>query len=387
MLKTVDLFKVSNQYSSTHLFLEQLQRAFEKLDIRCRIIDFEDGYFRDYLDLIVEDPPELTCSFAYLNPERPTSPLLCDMLQKPHLIYGLDNVFNGLFHLNSPFGYLSTVDTKEWELLQTHPGAAKTLFLPHAVESRIEEWEEEKKYDLLFTSTYIDFEEEKRSWSSKFLPEVCKLMEWASEQILQGSLEPLIVILDKAQNEFSLQMPSHTLLGAYFSVENYCKGRDRLELIRALKDFKVHLFGSQQKGKDWRKATADLPNVVYHAPVSYQESIELFKKSKIVLNSSPQFRYGSHERVFTGLSMGAAVITGENPYLEKQLSASHGVLYYANKHDNWDQLKAQIAELLANEQRRKERVEFGRSHVLKEHTWEERVRQMQEFFTKAWEHR
>jgi spore maturation protein CgeB len=157
----------------------------------------------------------------------------------------------------------------------------------------------------------------------------------------------------------------------YQRVEKYCKGRDRVNLIRALSGFNIHLFGSQNGVQDWRRDLKDADHVIVHAPVSFKESLDLFRKSKIILNSSPQFRHGSHERVLYGLAAGAAVITNENPYLQNHFNRHSGVLYYLPGKEQ--ELKELVAALLADEPLRRQITSKGRTAVLQNHTWDHRV--------------
>lgn len=83
------------------------------------------------------------------------------------------------------------------------------------------------------------------------------------------------------------------------------------------------------------------------------------KQSQIVLNSTPRFKAGAHERIFYALLCGAAVYTGENPYLTTELpelfTYNFGV-WETPDFDEW----AQSASA-------------GQERVLDSHTWDARA--------------
>lgn len=369
MLKRIDFFTTINQYSSTVYFTERFKEALEQKGVSCRVFDLEDGNFRDYIQLLSQDPPDMTCSFNYIRYGK-FDTWLCDALRLPHLTYGLDGTIYCIDHFKHPFALFSTVDQLDWEGLKPM-GGERILFLPHAIEKTFEPAPfSERPYDIVFCGTYIDYELEFESWRLKFIPSVCEMMEMAAEIILTDPSVSILMGLEKAKNHFQLDLSGLFLEEVYASVERYCKGKDRIEMIKALKGFNIHIFGSHLGPKDWRRSLAGYPNVVLHAPVSFVESLEILQKSKIIINSSPQFRHGSHERVFYGLAADCAVITNENFYLKTQFGRGRGLLYYLSGREK--ELQDQVQELLANPQLRQDQVALGRKHVLNYHTWDNR---------------
>jgi spore maturation protein CgeB len=380
VIAKIDFFTAMNQYSSTIHFTRGFKEALEMQGVACRMFDLEDGYFRESMQMIFEDPPDLTLSFNYLGFEEEQI-WLCDALNVPHLTYGLDATLYGVNSLNNPLMALSTVDRMDWEGFQSF-GGSRMLFLPHAVEEGFAGLPhlEDRPYDLVFCGTYIDYIEEEESWPLKFSESVCKMMKMASQRILNDPSSSVFMAIAKAREALQTDLTGVDFQKVYDAVERYCKGWDRFALINSLRDFNVHLFGSHTGRRDWRRCFADAPNVVFHAPVSFTESLDIFKKSKIVINSAPQFRHGSHERVFYGLAAGCAVITNDNPYLEGQFGQGKGLLYYLPGREN--ELKEQVKELLANNVQRKDRIATSRQQVMEHHTWRQRVDDLQDQWSK-----
>lgn len=376
MIAKVDIFTAMNQYSSTLHFAKGFKDALEGQGVACRVFDMEEGDVREALQTMFDDPPDLTLSFNYLGFEKGQI-WLCDALNVPHLTYGLDATMYGIDSLQNPLMILSTVDQKDWEGFQSC-GGDRMLFLPHAVEESFTGSLpfESRPYDLVFCGTYIDYLEEEESWPLKFSGQVCKMMQRACEIVLTDASASVMMALDRARESLQVDLTGVNVRHIYEAVETYCKGWDRCALINALKEFNVHLFGSHNGRRDWRRSLAGASHVVFHAPVSFNESLEIFQQSKLVINSSPQFRHGSHERVFYGLAAGCAVITNDNPYLEKQFGEDQGVFYYLPGREK--QLQEQVKMLLTDAAGSWEKIASGQHQVRQHHTWRNRVNELQE---------
>lgn len=165
----------------------------------------------------------------------------------------------------------------------------------------------------------------------------------------------------------------------YYYLDNYTRGKDRVELIRSIKNAKVHVFGELAIDNavgvlDWDKYLASCPNITVHPPTLFGKGLEILKKSKIILNSMPFFRDGTHERIFTGLACGCLPITSESKYLHEQFTNGENLLFYqASKRDA---INTVVDDLLNNEQKRREIAARGRKVVMKHHTWDQRVEEL-----------
>ena len=131
---------------------------------------------------------------------------------------------------------------------------------------------------------------------------------------------------------------------------------------------------------DWNHYFGDQVNVTIHEGVPYEETFDIYKKSKIALNSTPFFRNGSHERVFNCLAMGCSVITSENRFLRDQFSTGKGVKYYLS--NDRAQVNESINAWLDNEELRKKEMLEGRSLVKDHHTWDHRAWQLLDMMPK-----
>ena len=63
----------------------------------------------------------------------------------------------------------------------------------------------------------------------------------------------------------------------------------------------------------------------------YEVITELVSKAKIVVNASPNFNQGSHERVFTAMLNNAVVFSDKSSYYDEFYEDGKNILYYSMK--------------------------------------------------------
>ena len=75
-------------------------------------------------------------------------------------------------------------------------------------------------------------------------------------------------------------------------------------------------------------------------------SFEKIAKEHILLNNSPFFNHGAHDRIYAGMANRCAVLTDENPYLNRTLKNGEHAMLYSLKDEK--SLKNMAEELLTN---------------------------------------
>ena len=145
-------------------------------------------------------------------------------------------------------------------------------------------------------------------------------------------------------------------------------GLDRIELVRALKGCKIDIFGQAGTKHLWEKYLGKKhPNITFHDAVPYEKALDLMKEAKVLLNSCPWIKNGTHERILAGLACGALVLTNENIYM-KPINDGESILYYRYNHR--EKAADKVKAVLADEHKREEIVHKGREVVMRGHTWD-----------------
>lgn len=375
MFERVVLFVNYNFYESKRHFAKKFAEALERQGIEVLIIDALEQPLEAYE--IIEYNPDFTCSFNSFNP-LPNQKFLWDLLKIPHVSFLLDSAIYYLQYIQSPYSILTCVDRFDCSFLRSHD-FEKTFFWPHAIERDIAESVGPRPYDVVFLGSCYDYESLRNFWKLNLSAGLCRVLDNAIEIVLSERIVSIAQALNSAWESSQLPMNDEEFASLFFYLDYYTRGKDRVELIRAIKDAPIHVFGDQMDDHPsykagWQHYIGSQPNVTLHPAVSFTEGLNVLRKSKICLNSIPCFRNGSHERVFSGLASGALPITSDSSYWRECFDIGSELLIYKSGH--WTEVNGMVKELLTNESKRVEIVTKGRTKVLQEHTWDTRAEQL-----------
>lgn len=341
------------------------------MGLECRLI--QTG--RDMYSSMVVSPPDCTLSFNDLTQER-RDLFLCDLFKIPHLSYLVDSAHRFLHLTSSPYSLLASVDRFDVEFLR----AAKcpyAFFLPHAVdESLAFDALAVRHYDVTMLSSFIDYEAIMEECMQVLPASLTTVMKRAADIAREERSLSIIQSFQKAWNEPG---PHRSLDGSTINsrymldrLVDYIQGKERVELLKSIKDVRVDVFGSDCGG--WEKYLGKRSHITYHHEVSFEEAHQIMRESKIVVNSCAWIRNGAHERIFSAMACGALVIAESNSYLCEQFADGESIGFYHLL--NPDALNERIAGYLSDESKRGAVSLCGKEIVLKEHTWNQRARQL-----------
>lgn len=371
MIKRVDfLLPISSQYGALHHFTKKIYEAFVRRGLTCRLLNPE-----EHFSVPMADPPDMTFAVNGV-PHDPEGNLLCDLIHIPHLCFIVDPPFRFLELLRSPHIAIACDDRFNCEVLRSN-GFERTCFFPYGVEPELSpSANDERPFDVTMIASYIDYQANKALWPSKYAPPLVEAMEEAVVATVEEQGLSFIAALMNALNlrivRGEMEGVEIDLVRILIDLELYLKGWDRVQLVKAVTDAEVHVIGGVNTG--WTQALAGMDNVHFHPSVSYEETLEIMKKSKIVLNSSIKNKEGASERVFSTLATGALPLTTQTCYLAEHFIDEESILFY--QPNAYDRINGKINKILANEKLTKTIVEKGRAEVMQAHTWDSRVNEL-----------
>ncbi len=375
MFKKICFLVNYNLYESKRHFTEKLAEALKKRGVQSTIIDVNEGTLtKAEIAAIHAFKPDMTASFNSFLPVS-NKRYLWDMLQTPHLSMLLDPAIYSVNLIDSRFSMISCVDKFDCDGLRSQ-NFNRTFFFPHGIEAEVGEEVKDKKYDVVFLGSCYDYESMRADWQKKLSAPMAKALDDACDIFLSDGKTPLQEALVRAWNQNNLPIQGVDFLSLFYWLDNYTRGYDRVQLIRSIKDAHVHVFGElscddESATKGWEHYLSGMSNVTIHPSVSYAESLEILKQSKICLNSSPFFKNGSHERMFAGPACGALVVTNDNLYVREQFKDGENIILYQPKH--WDSVNEKIAHFLNDEEARQSAVKSAHAAVEEHHTWDARA--------------
>lgn len=369
-----------NLYESKRHFTKKLSEAMERKGIKTRIIDVDEQPFEaNMASEIQRDRPDFTCSFNSFDP-MPNGKFPWDIIKIPHLSILVDPALYATQLTNSPYSVISCVDRSDCRAVLSHR-FDNVFFLPHGVEKDLEKGKEKRIYDVVFLGSCYDYEGLRAYWQKELPTRVSQVLDDAIQLVLSDSPLSLAESLVTAWNAAKLPPGDVDFSKLFFYLDNYTRGKDRVELIRSIRNAKIHIFGELVADhpackKGWSHYLSNQTNVIIHPSVTFTEGLNILKQSKISLNSMPFFKQGSHERILTGLACGAWPITSFSTFWNIHFKDKEDLFIYQPGH--WNKINEQVEQMLDNEKLRAEQADRGRLKVMNAHTWDNRVDQLLE---------
>lgn len=373
----IDVFtNPQNQYGVINHFTYQLNEALKRNKVESTLLKAEKNNPRPFLEEIFKDQPDCTLSFNGLLPDE-EGRFFCDLISVPHVACLLDSPTHFFALTKSPLSIITCPDKYHCEVIR-NMNFPNVIFMPHGVDKNLEPNANSKKnYDVVMLSSFVDFETIHKKWEKKYPKEFVAVLDHAAEMSLRDTTLSFYDAFVKAVNESKISLPvaDFDFIELMSDLEDYVRGKYRVELVKSIKDAKVDVFGSESAISGWKKHLGqNHTNVVIHDPVPYSEAMEIMKQAKIVLNNSPSFRLGNHERVLAGLACGALVFTDENPYMKDNFKDDESIAFY--NYDQLDKVNDKVNAYLKDDAKRQQVANKGREIVMNNHTWDHRAAQL-----------
>lgn len=374
-LKKIDFITpTSSQYDVLHHFTQKLYEAWVRAGYECRLFPSPAEAWEE----MTKDSPDLVICFNGI-PQKGTRYLTED-IQKPFLSLIVDPFYRFIEIARDPFVIMGCDDFYSTSMFKRLN--YRTLFVPHAVESDIISDSGVKKiYDVSMLATFIDYERRRENWRIQYPEQICHVMDEAIEMsmgdpeltFMEACISSLNTLYENQPEIGKLDINTFDILK---DMELYIKGRERIDLLKAIQTSPVHVFGSSVDDRTWQKYFQNQSNIIIHEAVNYEQGLQVLRESKIVLNCSLKNKYGAHERIFNGLAIGSLVVTSGNAYINKIFTHDVDIALFQYQH--LDQLNPIIHGYLSDEEKRQFVVENGRDLVLSHHTWDVRVKQLEQ---------
>lgn len=368
-------------YNSNSFFANQMAMAFEKNGYEAEVCEFtkEDDLDRLLAPFIGKEY-KIILDFNSLMTrmvEGDGTPLL-DMIQGPFYDYILDHP---LFHYNGLTAGVNNLnailldEAQQKYVKRFYKGVKNTVMMPlGATEAFTQRKTEENPKCVLFMGSYdspkklydmVELSPEPlKSYMKKLIemrlsdPELP--MEDAFEQLLKEEGTEI------SDEQFALYM------NAMYPVDAYIRDYFRKLVLDTLAKARIPV---KVVGDGWEKYESPDENyLTREKPVVFSLSFEKIAKEHILLNNSPIFNRGAHDRIYAGMANHCAVMTDTNPYLRKEMKDGENICLYSLK--DIQTVKEAAEELLTNPLRCKRIEELAYAEYLEKHSWEKRVQHL-----------
>lgn len=364
--------------NTVNLFSDQLKQGF--LELGYEIFDFdlsqESKSLNQLLEYVQSDSVTAMISFnnSFFGKTALSGENICETLGIPSINILLDPPY--WYHDNvlmrTPVnGIIICVDRNHMDYVNRfYPNISCNGFLPHGGTSLRSTHKPicERETDVLYaggrSTNYIL--KDSSDWGfpiKQILDHLINHPEDTIEAAIEQELRQANVILaDEELRKFISYCGSiiEPIVRAFY--------REKIVGSIAKAGISLELYGDDWSVCDW----VNLPNVHYSERVSPEEILLMMENSKIVLNTMPWFRDGSHERVFNAMMCGAVAVSETSKYLEDVLPPDTWVSFDLSP-ENLSSLPRHIMDLLSNEDRMQQIASAGHDLAVSEHTWKARA--------------
>lgn len=367
-------------YSSGNFFAHQLAAAFEELGFLAEVCEIApDDDLDAALAPLLSGTYRLAVDFNSMLPrmELEDGSRYLDRLRAPFFDYILDHP---LFHytgLTSGVRNLHALvldEAQEAYVREYYTGVADVHTLPLGATRALYDGERDAECRILFPGTYDD-------------PESVYAVVEASDEPLRRRMkrlierrvfEPLVPMEQAFREELAaegteLEREQFALLmNGMYAVDAYVRDYFRKKALDTLlaENIPVTVMGT-----GWEKYREKIgQNLRRERSVPFGLSFERIAKAQILLNVSPIFNRGMHDRIVAGMANGAVVLTDGNPYLEKHFANGREMCFYSLTDDR--ELTGQAELLLADRDLREQIAERAYREFAAHHTWRCRAEQI-----------
>jgi hypothetical protein len=279
-----------------------------------------------------------------------------------------------LLHSYPDFPVL-THDENYVAFVKRYFGKDAILFPPAGMSSPQEE-KKERIYDVTFVGTYGNYwnevllihqmERKKRFIANRFLLKMRKCPALTAEQALAETLQEKDGSIPSDAEFLDLLYEMRRVI---YCVMHYYRDRVMRSILQ--NGIRIDVYGDSWKMCPLR----GYPNLICHPNVTVEESLAVWRQSKLSLNIMSWHKGGFTERMANIMLAGAVLITDYTTYLEGRYGEEDMVIFRLNERDT---LGGRIRVLLDNETLRQKIAENGKRKTLQEHTWEKRAEQFLE---------
>ncbi len=365
MIQHIVFFHATSNYDAIAHFTRHFSAALQHNGTTCTIFNLYHTPIPHVIDYIETHRPGYTFSF---NPIMPLSDgrQFCDVLETPHITVLLDILPEHFFLTESPYAIVASVDNYVCTHLKQQ-NFDKTFFfplgIPHDLTSK------EKCYDITFVGTCIDYDEISAHWQNTY------------DSDLRSRID---AIIDATINDTHTSYLQHAQLLLHdrndidfnticSEILRYLKGYERILLLNSLNGLPIHIFGNSLGPKTWDDFLPQNHSFTIHDGVPYQKSLEITAQSRVIINSSPGFKEGPHDRILSGLACEALVVTNDTTYIQQNIPTNLGLITFT--HSTLNALKDQLAYHIAHPHQLTSITQHGCSYAINNHTWSSRVKE------------
>lgn len=376
------LFKGQGQYGSLRLHVDQLALALEGLGHPAQIIDLTDAQALADLNASLGAPPDVYLSLSGIGSDiQGQGRSIYDQVGCLYASIYVDHPVHHLPRLMAPIARQAAffLDRSHVQFMTSWSRGrafAQLGFLPPGANQLepapdlSDEAFARRDIPLLFTGTYRG--PPARPWRAEPDTPARTAMDALADVMAADARLPVAEALKLAlKSAFGAELTPQLFeefLPLLQAPQAFAEAyhRDRLLRILGAAGTPVTVYGL-----GWAPLAEAFPSFQWGGEGSFAETLHLLRRARLVLNINNGFVAGGHERVFTAMAAGAAVISDDNKYYSEAFKSGREIALFP-----WPKaagLPDQIAGLLDDGPGLAVLARAGARKVLADHTWTSRA--------------
>jgi hypothetical protein len=331
------ILKGLSQYGSLRLHMDQLAAALVELGHQVHIADLTQPNGGPDLARQAEDPAGVDCVFSFCGILAQEGGEAFEKIGAVYVSLYIDHPLHHLPKLLPPKGRSIAffLDTTHLDLIErlAHPGEFAHLgFLPPGANTLAEpvdvsrEAYARRDIPILFSGTYRG--EPPRTWREVQDEPIRVLMEAVADRMAADAGLSVIQALRAALKSFGrpLDTPLLRMIAPLLtSVQSFAEAYHRDAVLAALGAAGVPI---QIWGKGWEPLVARHPSLDHQGEGSFEQTLSLLRRARVVLNINNGFVAGGHERVFAAQAGGAAVFSEKSRWYADQFIEGEDIVLF-----------------------------------------------------------
>lgn len=287
----------------------------------------------------------------------------------PKYQFWFDNpiYFTDMFHDLPKEYYILSQDADYADYIKRYYGTEHALQFPPAGEDAGYAKNQDRPYDVAFIGSY------RNQWDiGAFTDEERKFYEYMKCHPDVNFEEGYRQYLNENMTNGLPCDNNHDIRAGLESVKNACRAvtsyyRDAVIRILTGAGIDVHVYGDSWQNFHLEREE----NLIRHAEVSVEESLEVLGHTKIGLNVMTWHKAGMTERIANIMLSGAVCLSDESVYLRENYSDGDELLLF--RLSEVADLPEKVLGLLRDEDRRRQMAAKAYERAKKEHTWRKRA--------------
>ena len=236
----------------------------------------------------------------------------------------------------------------------------------------------ERSIDVLYAgSLYAEYISQKPDFTAWNF-EAEKICERSIEELIESPEHTIEDVIERQLVQAGIMLEDEELrrfISSCVYIERTVSSHYRERIVGSVAQagIHLHLYGDGWSDCKW----INLPNVHYGGRIAPDKVLNMMGDSRIVLNTLPWFKDGSHERVFNAMLNGAVSVSESSRYLKEILPENSWVPFDLTE-ESLLSLPQNIMGLLSDEDRMQEIASAGYALASDAHTWRARAAELHE---------